>query len=218
MVNSHKKVRPSTDILGVCLGIITKPSPTLGDLCRREPLGQALVVFLVVVLVPTLASVFSQFSLPLDELEANLPELAELDIEQLVQSIRVATVIGTPIFGLVALAVIVGMYHLLSLLFKGRGAFGGLFVGFAFSTVPLIFYAPLALLPLAFGFAGVSMTAVGALVILSWISTLQWIALRENYGFSWGRSLLVYSIPVIVLPLLLITAMTIMLIIIISQL
>lgn len=207
MSDLPQKERALTGILKDSLGVITRPTQTLRGLCQRKPFGRSLVVFLVVVVVPSLAGVVSRpfaFQAIFEKLGAIAPELPQSDLEQILsESMSIAAFIEAPLYVLVSYVAMICLYHLLSRLFKGKGTLGGLFTGFAFATVPLLFLTPVLLLPIVIGLTGVVLSALGALAITSWISVLQWIALRENYGFSSGRSLLVYSIPGIALILFL---------------
>ena len=182
-------------IVETLIGVIARPTSTIGSICQQRPIGWAIVVYLVVCLVSAFAAIGLVFHL------AGLPDFGAPPLTAAVDI--PGTLVGTPIIGLLTLVVFTAIYHLVALVLGGKGSYWGLFSGFAFAALPGIFSAPLAAISLPLGTAGTGLYGMGTLALTLWVVVLYVIALRENYLVSTGRAILLFLLPVIILPLLL---------------
>jgi len=99
-------------------------------------------------------------------------------------------------------------FHVSAFVFGGRGSYLGMFYGLSFAYVPWVFFAPLGLLrAVAESASGQAIYYMGAMIIFSWVFSMQIISLRQNYRVSWRRAALatltalmvMFGIPVFIL-------------------
>jgi hypothetical protein len=186
-------------LLEAAVSVVTQPVATLRMVTQQQKLGWAIIVAVVVSLASSLTSVASltpselaggaNFSLPVDPTTFRVLTLAG------------GVVLG-PLIGIIGLAVVAGIFQLVSMILGGKGAYVGLFCGLAFASVPSIIGTPFNLLPLAFGVAGEVLSGLVSFVLFIWTAVLTVIAIRENHQFSTGRALAVFLIPVAAIGLL----------------
>ena len=104
------------NILELLDGVIRKPAATFEKIAQEKPMGWALAVFSVSVLLGLVSTDYS-------ELQEYIPLPASMAILQF-------------IFSLVFLFIITGLLHLLSRIFKGSGDYRGLFSTLGFAQFP----------------------------------------------------------------------------------
>jgi hypothetical protein len=159
------------ELLERVYGILFQPVETLRDISRERPMGEAVLVLIVVTMFTTWTGYFTLWSNGIFICAAVLVTL-------------VLWYIGTAIV------------HLTAELFAGNGHAKGLLAANGFIQVPRIFTVPLLVLlsfmpdPVRTG-----MMLIGGIGIMFWEIILSVIAVRENYGFSTGRSFLVLVAP-----------------------
>ena len=182
-------------IVETLIGVIARPTSTIGSICQQRPIGWAIVVYLVVCLVSAFAAIGLVFHL------AGLPDFGAPPLTAAVDI--PGTLVGTPIIGLLTLVVFTAIYHLVASVLGGKGSYWGLFSGLAFAALPNIFFAPLTAISLPLGIiGGTILYGLGAIGLTLWIVVLGVIAIRENYVVSTGRAVLIYLLPLILLVIL----------------
>jgi hypothetical protein len=186
-------------LLEAAVSVVTQPVVTLRIVTQQRKLGWAIIVAVVVSLASSLTSAASltpsgftggpNFSLPVD------PSV-----------FRVSALVGAaflgPLMGLIALAIVAGIFQLVSMGLGGKGTYVGLFCGLAFASVPSIIGTPFNLLPLAIGVAGEVLSGLVSVGLFTWTAVLTVIAIREDHQFSTRRALAAFLIPVVAIGLL----------------
>lgn len=192
-------------VLETAVGVLFKPTETLREIGRHPPVGWAILVVVVVSVVDALSQ--PRFRIA----DIVPPEIYDFYLQQGVEipgEVGGPSIVGaitSPFFWLTSIAVLAGIYHLVSIIFRGNGSYAGLFAGFSFSVLPFIFSAPLALVTVVMGtLSGLILSGLGRLVLLGWVTLLLYYAIKENYSFSTGRALLVYLLPALVFTVLII--------------
>jgi len=175
-------------VLAALSGVIVHPVQTLREITGEKPWVWGIVVYLVSSWVSFMASFLTGWR--------NLPEVfmpSELNLS----AFLVGVVLSAPIFSLLGLLVISGIYHLIARLLKGEGSFVGLLSGLGFASFPTILTAPFALLGVVGGLFGSLVYNLAVFAVSIWVLVLNIIAIRENYAFSTGKAVLTFFIPVI---------------------
>lgn len=98
--------------------------------------------------------------------------------------------------GLVLLNILVssGITHLIAIMFRGQGAYSGMLCGRSFANLPLVFFAPLAVLHIFLSYPGSLIYYLGAALIFVWVLLLDVMAVRQNYRFSTARAIATYAV------------------------
>ena len=175
--------------LGVCVGVVFNPVPTMRNIVRRRPIGWA---FLVIVMVYAAQGVAQAVWLdPADfgasgDVEWNGPA-------------RMASIIVAPIVAVPVLAFFTAIFWVMSLILGGRGSYCGLFAGLAFASVPTAFGVPINLVTSQLGLAGWGISGLVGLGIFAWTLVLTVFAVQESNNFSAGRAIAAVFIPLGVL-------------------
>ncbi len=175
-------------VLAALSGVIVHPVQTLREITGEKPWVWGIVVYLVSSWVSFMASFLTGWR--------NLPEVfmpSELNLS----AFLVGVVLSAPIFSLLGLLVISGIYHLIARLLRGEGSFVGLLSGLGFASFPTILTAPFALLGVVGGLFGSLVYNLAVFAVSIWVLVLNIIAIRENYAFSTGKAVLTFFIPVI---------------------
>lgn len=152
-------------------GVLFQPVPTLRDICRERPMGEAVFVLIAVTMFTAWTGYFTLWS----------------------NSIFICvSVLTTLVLWYIGTAIV----HLTAELFAGNGQAKGLLAANGFIQVPRIFTVPL-LVVTSFASEPVrtGMMLLGGIGIMFWEVILSVIAVRENYGFSMGRAILALVAP-----------------------
>ncbi len=97
-----------------------------------------------------------------------------------------------------------GVTHIIAVTLRGQGGYLGMVCGRSFATLPLIFFAPLAVLHVFLSFPGSLVYYFGVTLLFLWVLVLDVIAVRQNYHFSTMRAVAAYLIFAAVLTCLLV--------------
>ena len=104
-------------------------------------------------------------------------------------------VIGYPIIGLICAFIGVGILHLVAGLFGGKGNYGTLFGYMGMYTAPLLIISGiLMIIPIVGGLVSL-LLGLYSLYLLT-------VAIRENYGLTTMKAVLVWIVPSIVVAIL----------------
>ncbi len=173
-------------ILDTLYLVLTSPSAAFRAVTEKRPLGWAILTALFS------SVVFSFVLLP------NPHELAEaiFGLEKGRLGTAPFVLIWLSLFPL-ALLILSGLFQVVAMVLRGRGSFRGVYCGLCFASFPLVFFAPLALLrALIDSRTGQLVYYVGAVPLCLWILALGVIAIRQNYGFTFGRAAVTCFVPV----------------------
>lgn len=172
-------------VIETSVGVLARPKSTLRRISQERPIGWAIVVYLVVSLITTVAMTEPELFEVLGIADPGMP----------------AMFVGSAIIGIVALVLMTAICHLLASVLGAKGSFGGLFSAFGFAALPGIFVAPaevLGLLPVV----GALLSGVGTFGVLVWSLVLTILAVRETYLVSTGRAILILLLPFVTLVVL----------------
>jgi len=184
-------------------GIITKPVQTMRYIADKKLIFVGIVLTISIAWINSIANIpgmLSSFSQTTSGLET-LPAVGVMR-----GFILALAVILPPFSATFILLMQAGIFHILAVLFKGKGSYDGLIGVLGFASFPSIIAIPFALLDLLAtrsGWAGytavmVPVTLVVSLGLVVWILVLDVIGVRENYQLSTWRAFLVVTIPIIV--------------------
>lgn len=177
-------------------GIIFAPSKTFSYFRYYKPWGWAFIFLLIVDVISMLLSVLStnwgNFLL-------NLPP----QISSFLNPMRASLGIFSGIFifpvSVLFFMLQVGILHLLTEMFRGRGEILSLFSALAFTQILAIISALFKFFTALAGKAGIFLFFPFGMVFLIWQVVLTIIALKEIYLISTGRAVLIFFLPFIIL-------------------
>jgi hypothetical protein len=193
-------------LLELAAGVVVEPSATLRSVTKAAPIGQAI---LLTVLISLLTSLASAAEVGLGDGEADAL-FRQLDLSR--SALMIGMVLFSPLASLAVLAIGAGIFKLSSLMLGGKGPYAGLFSGLAFANVPSVFGVPVALLPLALGAAGRVVAGVANIGLGIWVLVLAVIAVRENNGFTTGRAVAAVLVPILFIFLIFVVLMVVLVI------
>jgi hypothetical protein len=180
-------------ILDILYQVLVSPSKAFSTVTRKKPWHWALLI------ATSISLIFAFDLLP------NPPQLVEVILGLGRGTLRLAPVVSIWVLMFLAvLIVMAGLFHVLALLFRGKGSYLGILCGVGFASFPAVFVGPLALLRAFLSSASGQTVYFTCCFILSlWILTLCIIAVHHNYNLSPARAAAACLIPVflvIVLP------------------
>lgn len=167
-------------------------------IAEQRNIWQGLLVYLVVTVVVSLATFETA---PLANSGEYLP--AELAVFLPPQALEAAvklfphfTVLLQLVFGPLYFLLMVAVLHFISVLFKseGKGSATGLGAVMGFAYFPYLLVAVGGLLDRYTLFNVIAVFTIGAYL---WSLWLRIAGLKAVYGFSWGRAVLVYFLPLL---------------------
>ncbi len=161
------------------VGVIVSPGETLREIAYAKPVAWGVVIYLV---VSVLAGATSNGAIP--------------------AHLHLTVTLLSPIFTVITLFIVVGLYHLFARLFKGRGEFWGLFSAVCFAGFVTIFMPPINLLSQVGGIGLGVVTGILSLGIMVWNLVLNVLAVRESHQITTGMSVLAVLIPIVILSVL----------------
>jgi len=179
-------------IIETLVGVLARPASTLRRVSQQQPIGLALLVYLVVNLITTVVVLTEPRMLE----ELGLPDFG-----------MPVLLLGSSLISILALVILTAICHLVASVLGGRGSYGGLFSAFAFSALPGVFAAPsevLGLLPVV----GDLLSGLGIFGILVWSLVLTILAVRETYTLTTGRAILILLLPLVLLPLVVVMVLS----------
>ena len=185
-------------LLETAASLFIHPVVTLRRVSRQRPIDWAVAV-IVVLAAASLVIEVSRLS-PRDF--ALEPSDAP---ESFSGGVRLAMIVGAltlgPVLGLIVAALFSGLFHVVSRMLGGTGAFAGMFAAYAFASLPGAVLIPAAVLPIIFGSVGERLETLVLVIVFGWSAILTVVAVRENYGFTTARSVAAVLIPVAALIL-----------------
>ncbi|SHJ43489.1 Yip1 family protein [Propionispora hippei] len=159
--------------------VLFHPRAALQKIAERRPIGQALIIFLISVIIPMWAVYFGVKA-------SGLPQAPGVML--------VLELFGSLLFWLLGTAV----WHLIAELFGGRGTALGLLAALGFAHFPRVLLVPLwvlsSLMP-----PGISAFLVTGsfLVILVWSLWLDVYAIKGTYQVSGAKAVLILLTPLL---------------------
>lgn len=170
-------------------GILFQPVMTLQQLAEDKPVGEGLLVFLVVVLFNVITG-RGIYSYTASNLGINLPD----------QGLLILGGVGV-IYSLITLLLMAGLYSLLGEIFYRRSNARGILAGLSYAAVPGVLASPLQYAAILAGLTSLG-TAL-SLVVSLWVLVLQAITLREALSLGTSQAILLLALPVVIILVLL---------------
>ncbi|HEY3375762.1 MAG TPA: Yip1 family protein [Candidatus Aquicultor sp.] len=175
-------------------GVITKPVETLRHISDNRFWVKGLIIYILVLWISGLAS------LPSILIGSGLNQFAGTNINPgSARTFAVLVVIITPLFTVFVLPALIGFYHVIASMLKGKGDVLGLLAAIGFASIPQVFFVPFSLLDLIGSTIIGVITSLIQLALAIWVIVLNIIAIRETYRFSTGRAAITFLAPVIIL-------------------
>ena len=193
-MNDPQQRQPEEKFLDTIVGVFANPVPTLSGVVRRRPIGQAFIVIIVV-------------SVAQGIVQALLSRDPAQELAAVIQAIIFPV---SPAFGIIftaLIALITGLYWLMSRMLGGREEYGAMFAGVGFASAPFILWSLVGLLAIPLGSGGQSLFGLGVggdlsflelvvgvvqLGVIIWTIILSVIVVRESNQrtrvFSTGRA------------------------------
>ena len=173
------------NLFDVLYDVLFQPQIAMQTIAARKNIGQAIVVFLLSILIPIWAMYFG---------------MQATGMSAMIHVMIGGKVLGGIIMWFMGTAV----WHLIAEFYGGRGTALGLFSTLGFSHFPQVFIVPLwvfaALMP---GGVKTMIMAVSALGVLFWSLFLTIKAIKEVYQFSTARAVLVMATPILAILIVL---------------
>jgi hypothetical protein len=159
--------------------VLFQPRKAMREIAVDRKVGQAVLVFLVSVLIPVWALYFGLKA-------AGIPKVVHIIIAVQLLGSLVMWVAGT------------ALWHLIAEFFGGRGTAVGLFTALGFAHIPRILLVPLwvlaALLPVGVRPLIMAVTGLG---VMLWTLALDVEAIRGAHDISGAKAVLVLLTPVV---------------------
>lgn len=166
-------------------GILVSPKKAIALALERRPLWLALVIILF-------TGIISGATIRPDD-------LAPLGID----APRGVIISSTVAVSIISLFLLVAGFHLLALLFGGKGSYLTLLPVIGLSNLPFaLLAAPLGLIQAVGGVAGMLVNVLGQTVTFIWVVVLEVMAIRASHGLSTGRAVLTLAITMFLMFLL----------------
>jgi hypothetical protein len=163
--------------------VLFQPRKAMREIAADRKVGQALLVFLVSVLIPVWALYFGLKA-------AGMPKVVHIIIAVQLLGSLVMWVAGT------------ALWHLIAEFFGGRGTAIGLFTALGFAHIPRILLVPLwvlaALLPVGVRPLIMAVTGLG---VMLWTLALDVEAIRGAHDISGTKAVLVLLTPIVAVAL-----------------
>jgi hypothetical protein len=171
------------NLFEVLYDVLFQPRIAMQTIVVKRNIGQAIVVFLLSILIPIWAMYFGLQS-------AGMANMIQL-------------IIGCKVLGSIAMWIMAtAVWHLIAEFFGGKGTALGLFSTLGFAHFPHVLIVPLwvfaALMPAS---VKTIIMVVSVLGILFWSCFLTIMGIKEVYQFSTAKAVLVIVTPVLIMLL-----------------
>ena len=171
-------------LLEIFYDILFQPQVGMRNIAERKNIGQALVAFLLSILIPIWALYFG--------------------LKAAGMSTMIHMIIGLKVFGSIVLWIIgAALWNLIAEFFGGQGTAIGLLAALGFAHIPRIFIVPLwALVVVMPAGSKTLLMVISMLAVMLWSFYLDVVAIKEVYQLSAAKAILVMIMPLLVIGLL----------------
>jgi len=164
--------------------ILFQPAIGMRNIAEGKNVGQAIVVFLLSILIPIWALSFG---------------LKGTGMSTMINVIIVLKILGSIVMWIMGTAI----WHLIAELWGGQGTAVGLFTALGFAHTPRIFIVPLwtliAVMPAS---SKTLLLTIAVLVIMLWSLYLDVVAIKEVHQLSGAKAVLVIITPLLAVGIL----------------
>lgn len=179
-------------ILELFYGLIFQPKPTLERIVREQPLGAAVLTY---VLINGTGALMTMVFLEPAELMGQ-PELLPQVAARLMPKLISYGFVISLFLAVLVLFVLGGFLHLAAELLGGKGSVLSLVSVLGFAALPRIFNLPVALV---FGLLQLPLGWLIGFALWVWTVVLSVSGVKQAYGLTTGKSVLVVLTPLIAL-------------------
>ncbi|UNC93692.1 Yip1 family protein [Candidatus Contubernalis alkaliaceticus] len=178
--------------------ILFRPSQGMEKISKKKNIWHGFLVYTVVSLIVSLANTANQTGQLLEEFqELSVP--IEL-IQGMSRFMPFFNLPFIPLYFFLSAAVL----HLTAELLGGEGRVSRLGAVLGYGQIPYIFMVPISLIT---RYLPIDPTNLFSLIIFIWALVLKVFGIQAVYGFSSGKSLVTYFLPIIILTALLVLFM-----------
>jgi len=164
--------------------ILFQPTIGMKKIAEQKNVGQALVVFLLSMLIPIWALYFG---------------IQTTEMSTMIHMMIVLKILGSMLMWIVG----AGIWHLIAEFFGGRGTAVGLFAALGFAHAPRIFIVPLwALIAVMPASSKTLLMTIAVLTIMLWSLSLDIVAIKEVHQLSTSKAVLVIVTPILVIGIM----------------
>ncbi|MBP2626552.1 MAG: Yip1 protein [Firmicutes bacterium] len=170
--------------------ILFQPAIGMKNIAQRKNVGQAIVVFLLSILIPIWALYFG---------------LKATGMSTMINVMIVLKIFGSLVMWIMGAAI----WHLIAEFFGGHGTAVGLFTALGFAHAPRIFIVPLwALIAVMPASSKTMLMTISVLAVMLWSLSLDVVAIKEVHQLSASKAVLVMITPLLVVGILCIIGFT----------
>lgn len=164
--------------------ILFQPAIGMKNSAEQKNVGQAVIVFLLSILLPIWALSFG---------------LKTTDMSMMINVMIVLKILGSIVLWIGGAAI----WHLIAEFFGGQGTAVGLFTALGFAHAPRIFIVPLwALIAVMPASSKTILMTIAVLAVMLWSLTLDVVAIKAVHQLSASKAVLVMIIPLLIVGIL----------------
>lgn len=185
------------DFLDNLYGVLFRPNETFKKITREQKIGQGLVVLILSSVFPLMAA----FQRPNFRFSYSLPPEIPWQIRHILPRMGpyflLIGIVAVILFRPAMMFVYTGVLHLLSGFMGGRGSGKGLYAGLCYSTLPLVFGAPVTFISRLSrtGFINAPLY----FMFFIWMVLLQITSIKQNNDFPTITAAIVFFLPLLFL-------------------
>lgn len=170
--------------------ILFQPAIGMKNIAEKKNVGQAVVVFLLSILIPIWALYFG---------------LKATGISTMIPMIIGLKILGSMVMWVMATAI----WHLIAELFGGRGTAVGMFAALGFAHIPRIFIVPFwALIAVMPESSKTLLMTIAVVLIVVWSLWLDVVAIKEIHQLTASKAVLVIITPLLVIGIVCVIGIT----------
>lgn len=181
------------DFLDNLYGVLFRPNETLKKITRQEKIGQGLIVLILSSVFPLMAAFQRQNFRFSYALPPGMPWHMQTVIPQMGPYFLLIGITAVILFRPAMMFVYTGVLHLLSNFMGGRGSGKGLYAGMCFSTLPMVFGAPVTFISRISGIRFIN--APLYFIFFIWMILLQITSIKQNNDFPTVTAAAVFFLP-----------------------
>lgn len=171
-------------LVEILYDILFQPAIGMKTIAERKNVGQAVVVFLLSILIPIWALYFG---------------LKTTGMSAMIHVMIVLKIFGSIVMWIVGSAI----WHLIAEFFGGQGTAVGLFTALGFAHAPRMFIVPLwALIAVMPASSKTMLMAISVLAVMLWSLSLDVVAIKEVHQLPTSKAVLVIITPLLVVGIL----------------
>ena len=189
--------------LELVYGILFDPRRTFEAIAPKPPIGMAIVILIIVMVLSMLSGIIAMGSSVIDPYQV----FGEDPFRAYDAGIDLGSSIATIIFiapfilfiYLLVLFIYSGYLHIVGEVLGGRGSSRGVFVVVCLSQLPYIFDIPVTFVAQFLGYLGIALMVIANIGVFVWSVVIQVLGLSKTLRLSTGRSTLAVFSPLLLM-------------------